>query len=608
MRHRHGRLGAESAVFDEDGHGQISLEPGEPRMCARRGLLAVFGRSGLAVDGVAGNVLERSRSAFGDDLGHHRRDLLCRVRVERRGFAAVAGALTCTLAVVALRLVERLAEDELRGDRLPRFHRGGHGRHGQRARLHFALTDHLRGVGDLVIVGRHRGHLRADGRGVTEHAELGGGLGHLVAGDLLGGGDEGGVAGVCEVVGEADGAEHFVFGVLEALAADVHGLRTVDVVSRFHPRVEECQARGDLEHGTGRVLTAQRSVPGRSCRVVVGHGEHVAVAGADRDDGGRFLRGGRRVVRGVLDIDVESGLEILTVLRLEGVEARQLRLSALVVRRISCGEDFNAAGSAEAGIEGLLQPGAADDVTGDDLALGLLDVFGAGGSGRTERGLREPARPGQSLGVLGKEHPRQIVDGALDRSVVVFAQGHDGDELIACGVVDGLLEVSGVEVEGVDAVVEPADESADGVGLQAIRMDADVDDLPLCHEHFAIGAEDLPASARIRAQCEAAALAELRVDGLLREIRPPEESVLLQGQLGTVLPGLSVVVRPAPVECGHGPPLGLGDVVDGDRPQVDSLAQCLRDPVEQALSEVLLVPDVRVQLLFGEVVGGGLGS
>ena len=53
---------------------------------------------------------------------------------------------------------------------------------------------------------------------------------------------------MCEVLGEADVAEHFVFGVLEALAADVHGLRAVDVVIGTHPGVEQRQPRGDLEH------------------------------------------------------------------------------------------------------------------------------------------------------------------------------------------------------------------------------------------------------------------------------------------------------------------------------------------------------------------------
>ena len=341
---------------------------------------------------------------------------------------------------------------------------------------------------------------------------------------------------------------------------------------------------------------------------MVGHGENMAVAGADRDDSSGFLRGRRRLVRGGLDVDVEGGLEILAVLRFEGVQARQLRLPTLVVGRIALGEDFDAAGTCEAGVEGLLQSGAPDDVTGDDLALGLLDVIGAGGSGRTECGLGEPAGACQGLGILGEEDSRQIVDGALDLFVVVFAQGHDGDELIVLGVIDRLLEVIGVEVEGVDAVIEPLDELADGVGFEPVRVDADIDDLPVLHEHFVIGTEDLPASAWIRAQCEAAALAELRVDGLLREIRPPEESALLQRQLGTVFPGLSVVVRPGPVECGHGAAIGLGDVVNGDRPQVDPLAQRLRDPVEQPLGEVLLMPDVRAQLLFGEVVSGRLGG
>jgi len=99
---------------------------------------------------------------------------------------------------------------------------------------------------------------------------------------------------------------------------------------------------------------------------VVGYGENMAVAGADRDDSSGFLRGRRRLVRGGLDVDVEGGLEILAVLRFEGVQARQLRLPTLVVGRIALGEDFDAVGTCEAGVEGLLQSGAPDDVTGDD--------------------------------------------------------------------------------------------------------------------------------------------------------------------------------------------------------------------------------------------------
>src|SRR5699024_216305 len=189
-----------------------------------------------------------------------------------------------------------------------------------------------------------------------------------------------------------------------------------------------CEARGDLEHRSRGVLAGQSPVPGSAVRVVVGHGQNVTAARADGDDGGRFLRGCSRLIRRILDLHIEGGLNVLAVLLLEGVQARQLRLAA-VVARVPLGEDFDAAGTAETGVEGLLQPGAADDVAGDDPALGLLDVRGAGRSGRAEGGLRESAGAGQRLTVFGEEDAGQVVDAVLDVFIVVLTQGHDGHEL-----------------------------------------------------------------------------------------------------------------------------------------------------------------------------------
>src|SRR5699024_53348 len=165
------------------------------------------------------------------------------------------------------------------------------------------------------------------------------------------------------------------------------------------------------------VLAGQSPVPGSAARVVVGHGQNVTAARADGDDGGRILRGCSRLIRRILDLHIEGGLNVLAVLLLEGVQARQLRLAA-VVARVPPGDDFDAAGAAETGVEGLLQPGAADDVAGDDPALGLLDVLGAGRSGRAEGRLRESAGAGQRLTVFGEEDAGQVVDAVLDVFIV----------------------------------------------------------------------------------------------------------------------------------------------------------------------------------------------
>src|SRR5699024_22653 len=172
----------------------------------------------------------------------------------------------------------------------------------------------------------------------------------------------------------------------------------------------------------------QTPVPGSAVRIVVGHGQNVTAAGADGDDGGRVLRGRGRLVRRILDLRIEGGLNVLAVLLLEGVQARQLRLAA-VVARVPLADDFAAAGPPETCVERLLQPGAADDVAGDDLALGLLDVLGAGRCRRAEGRLRESAGAGQRLTVFGEEDAGQVVDAVLDVFIVVLTQGHDGHEL-----------------------------------------------------------------------------------------------------------------------------------------------------------------------------------
>src|SRR5699024_12407689 len=104
----------------------------------------------------------------------------------------------------------------------------------------------------------------------------------------------------------------------------------------------------------------------------------------------------------------------------------------------------------------------------------------------------------------------------------------------------------------------------EGVGSEAVRVDTYVDDPALFQEHGIIGSEDLPPLAGIRAQLEAATAAELGVEGRLGEVGPPEQSVLLQRQFGAVPPGLTVEVRPGPVEFCHGLAIGFGDVVAGD--------------------------------------------
>src|SRR5699024_12172251 len=63
LGHGHGRLGAESSVLDEDGHRQVALESGEPRVRARWSIIPVFGRSGLAVHRVDGLVIDIRRLA-----------------------------------------------------------------------------------------------------------------------------------------------------------------------------------------------------------------------------------------------------------------------------------------------------------------------------------------------------------------------------------------------------------------------------------------------------------------------------------------------------------------------------------------------------------------